>query len=109
MKKDARVGNISFGTGSSYDYYGDITVQVIELPSSFFSSHMGRLNETLNEQRDRKDKQDHAKWEAEYDTPKAKAEREAEAQKQRDLDTFMGEGGYTSFARNDDGTTSVWR
>ncbi len=110
MTKDARAGNISFGTGSSYDYYGSITVQVIELPSSFITpSRMGNINETLNEQRDRKDKEDFAKWEANYDTPEAKAEREAEAQKQRDLDTFMGEGGYTSFARNDDGTTSVWR
>jgi len=105
--RDARAGNISFSDGT---HYGSITVQVIELPSSFIKpSRMGNLNETLNEQRDRKDKEDHAKWEAEYDTPKAKAEREAEAQKQRDLDTFMGEGGYTSFARNDDGTTSVWR
>ncbi len=110
MKKDARVGYISFGTGSAYDYYGSITVQVIELPSSFIKpSRMGNLNETLNEWRDRKDKEDHAKWEAEYDTPKAKAEREAEAERQRDLATFMGESGYTSFARNDDGTTSVWR
>ena len=110
MTKDARAGNISFGTGSSYDYYGSITVQVIELPSSFITpSRMGNLNETLNEQRDRKDKEDFAKWKANYDTPEAKAEREAEAQKQRDLDTFMGESGYTSFARNDDGTTTVWR
>ena len=105
--RDARAGNISFSDGT---HYGSITVQVIELPSSFIKpSRMGNLNETLNEQRDRKDKEDYAKWEADYDTPKAKAEREAEAQKQRDLDTFMGEGGYTSFARNDDGTTSVWR
>ena len=108
MTKDARAGNISFGTGSSYDYYGSITVQVIELPSSFILN-IANLNETLNEQRDRKDKEEFAKWEANYDTPEAKAEREAEAQKQRDLDTFMGEGGYTSFARNDDGTTTVWR
>lgn len=110
MKKDARVGNISFGTGSVYDHYGSITVQVIELPSSFIKpSRMGRLDETLNEWRDRKDKEDFAKWEANYHTPEAKAEREAEAQKQRELDTFMGESGYTSYARNDDGTTSVWR
>ena len=110
MTKDARVGNISFGTGSSYDYYGSITVQVIELPSSFITpSRMGNLNETLNEWRDRRDKEAYAEWEANYDTPEAKAEREAEAQRQRDLATFMGESGYTSFARNDDGTTSVWR
>ena len=110
MTKDARAGNIDFGTGSRYDHYGSITVQVIELPSSFIKpSRMGNLNETLNEQRDRKDKEDFTKWEAEYDTPKAKAEREAEAERQRDLNTFMGESGYTSFARNDDGTTSVWR
>ena len=106
--KDARVGNIRFDTGGR-TYYGSITVQVIELPSSFFSSRMGKLNETLNEQRDRKDKQAYDKWEADYDTPKAKAEREADAEEQRDLNTFMGESGYTSFARNDDGTTSVWR
>jgi len=110
MKKDARVGNIRFGTGSSYDYYGSITVQVIDLPSSFITPcRMGNLNETLNEWRDRRDKEAYAEWEANYHTPEAKAEREAEAQRQRDLTTFMGESGYTSFARNDDGTTSVWR
>jgi len=110
MTKDARAGNIRFDTGSSYDYYGSITVQVIELPSSFITpSRMGNLNETLNEWRDRRDKEAYEEWEANYDTPEAKAEREAEAERQRDLATFMGESGYTSFARNDDGTTSVWR
>ena len=42
-------------------------------------------------------------------TPEGKAEEEARLQAEADLRTAMGEGGYTSYARNDDGTISMWR
>ena len=95
----------------NHDHFGSIDIQLIRLPSKFFNipSRIGEVNETLREHSNRKDSEEYAKYLANYDTPEAKAEREAEAQKQRDLDTFMGESGYTSFARNDDGTITVWR
>ena len=105
---------VSFDTSTygrqSYNH-SSIDVQVIRLPSSSFSipSRIGEVNETLREHRHRKDTEECAKYLANYDTPEAKAEREEEAERERDLATFMGEGGYTSFARNDDGTTTVWR
>ena len=42
-------------------------------------------------------------------SPEGKAAKKAHAQRERDLRTAMGEGGYTSFARNDDGTVTMWR
>ena len=42
-------------------------------------------------------------------TPEGKAEEEARRQAEADLRTAMGEGGYTSYARNDDGTITMWR
>jgi len=57
-----------------------------------------------------------AKWDAEYkahlaymETPEGKAEEAKRIQRERDLQTTMYEGGYTSYARNDDGTISMWR
>ena len=100
----------SYHSRQSYTH-SSIDIQLIRLPSEFFNipSRIGEVNETLREYSNRKDSEEYAKYLANYDTPEAKAEREAEAQKQRDLATFMGESGYTSFARNDDGTTTVWR
>jgi len=42
-------------------------------------------------------------------TPEGKAEEKARQQAEADLRTYMGEGGYTSYARNDNGTVTVWR
>ena len=57
-----------------------------------------------------------AKWDAEYKahlaymkTPEGKAEEKARQQAEADLRTAMGEGGYTSYARNDNGTITMWR
>lgn len=37
------------------------------------------------------------------------SEQQARQQTKADLQTAMGEGGYTSYARNDDGTVTMWR
>lgn len=100
----------SYHGGQSY-ITSSIDVQLIRMPSNFFNipSRIGEVNETLRDYATRKDDEEYAKYLANYDTPEAKAEREAEAERERDLATFMGESDYTSFARNDDGTTTVWR
>ena len=43
------------------------------------------------------------------ETPEGKAGEKARQQAEADLQTAMGEGGYTSYARNDDGTITMWR
>ena len=53
-----------------------------------------------------------AEWKAHLaymETPEGKAEEKARRQAEADLQTAMGEGGYTSYARNDDGTVTMWR
>jgi hypothetical protein len=94
-----------------YDHFGSTDVQLIRMPSDFFNipSRIGEVNETLRDYATRKDDEAYARYEAHSNTAEGKAEREAEAERERDLATFMGESGYTSFARNDDGTTTVWR
>lgn len=52
---------------------------------------------------------DWMRYEAYAATPEGKAEAKARAEFERDLRTMMGEGGYTSMSRNDDGTISMWR
>jgi hypothetical protein len=52
---------------------------------------------------------DQMRYEAYAATPEGKAEAKARAEFERDLRTMMGEGGYTSMSRNDDGTISMWR
>jgi len=95
----------------NYDHFGSTNVQLIRMPSDFFNipSRIGEVNETLRDYATRKDDEEYARHVAHENTEEGKAEREAEAERERDLATFMGESGYTSFARNDDGTTTVWR
>ena len=53
-----------------------------------------------------------AEWKAHLaymETPEGKAEEKARRQAEANLRTAMGEGGYTSYARNDDGTITMWR
>ena len=94
-----------------YDHFGSTDVQLIRMPSNFFNipSRIGEVNETLRDYATRKDDEEYARHVAHENTEEGKAEREEEAERERDLATFMGESGYTSFARNDDGTTTVWR
>ena len=95
----------------NHDHFGSTDVQVIRMPSDFFKipSRIGEVNETLREYSNRKDDEAYARLEAYEETEEGKAECEARAERERDFATFMGESGYTSFARNDDGTTTVWR
>ena len=98
---------VSFGQS----HFCSINVQLIRMPSAFFNipSRIGEVNETLRDYATRKDDEEYARHVAHENTEEGKAEREAEAERERDLATWMGESGYTSFARNDDGTTTVWR
>ena len=113
-KTEPTTGYASFNTstyGRQSYINSSIDVQVIRLPSDFFNipSRIGEVNETLRDYATRKDDEEYARHVAHENTEEGKAEREAEAERERDLATFMGESGYTSFARNDDGTTTVWR
>lgn len=60
------------------------------------------LNRTLMEA-------DQMRYEAHAASPEGKAEAKAHAERERELRTTMGECGYTSMSRNDDGTISMWR
>jgi len=60
------------------------------------------LNRTLMEA-------DQMRYEAYAASPEGKAEAKAHAERERELNTMMGEGGYTSYSRSDDGTIRMWR
>jgi len=63
---------------------------------------VAELNRTLMEA-------DQMRYEAHAASPEGKAEAKEHAERERELRTMMGEGGYTSMSRNDDGTISMWR
>ena len=44
-----------------------------------------------------------------YLSKEGQAERKRAAERERELRTMMGEGGYTSYSRSDDGTIRMWR
>ena len=52
---------------------------------------------------------EYKRWLAYSQTPEGKAEEAKRIQRERDFQTAMYEGGYTSYARNDDGTITMWR
>jgi hypothetical protein len=61
-----------------------------------------RLNETMFEKECRIE----TEW---YLSEEGQAERKRAAERERELRTMMGEGGYTSYSRSDDGTIRMWR
>lgn len=98
-----------------YDYRGRTTIAQHFLftglsDAEYFNTAMFNAhNITFNDyQRAKND----AEWKAHLaymKTPEGKAEEKARQQAEADLRTAMGEGGYTSYARNDDGTVTMWR
>jgi hypothetical protein len=98
-----------------HDYQGRTTTSQHFLftglsDASYFNTEMfDGHNITFNDyQRAKND----AEWKAHLaymQTPEGKAEEAERIQRARDLQTAMYEGGYTSYARNDDGSISMWR
>ena len=78
--------------------------------SAYFNTEMfNGHNITFNDYQRAKDDADYRAHLAYMKTPEGKAEEAKRIQQERDLQTTMYEGGYTSYARNDDGTVTMWR
>ena len=67
------------------------------------------VNQTMGEILAQEVEEEHKQWLAYTKTDAYKEEVEAHQQAEADLRTTMGEGGYTSYARNDNGTITMWR
>jgi len=71
-------------------------------PQALADMYGVRLNETMFEKECRIE----TEW---YLSEEGQAERKRAAERERELRTMMGEGGYTSYSRSDDGTIRMWR
>lgn len=77
--------------------------------SHFNPEAFDTYNITIDEHKQALADAEHKRWLAYSQTPEGKAEEAKRIQREQDLQTAMYEGGYTSYARNDDGTISMWR
>jgi len=98
-----------------YDYRGRTTITqqflFTGLPDSayFNTAMLNGHNITFKDFQRAKDDAEYRAHLAYMKTPEGKAEEAKRIQRERDLQTAMYEGGYTSYARNDDGTITMWR
>jgi len=67
------------------------------------------VNQTMGEILAQEAEEEHKQWLAYTKTDAYKEEVEANAQAEADLRTAMGEGGYTSYSRDDNGRITMWR
>jgi hypothetical protein len=67
------------------------------------------VNQTMGEILAQEAEEEHKQWLAYTKTDAYKEEVKANAQAEADLQTAMGEGGYTSYSRDDNGRITMWR
>ena len=98
-----------------HDYQGRTTIAQHFLftglsDAEYFNAEMfNGHNITFNDYQRAKDDTEYKAHLAYMKTPEGNAEEAKRIQRERDLQTTMYEGGYTSYARNDDGTVTMWR
>ncbi len=119
LRNGARPQHISWRSAvrhwKIYDYQGRTTIAQHFLftglsDSAYFNTEMfSGHNITFNDYQRAKDDAEYKAYLAYMKTPEGKAEEAERIQRERDLQTTMYEGGYTSYARNDDGTITMWR
>lgn len=86
-------------------------VHIITRMSGDFFDHeqFDAVDKTLMQMRIAEEDAEMERWLKHSKTDEYKQEQAERAQEQRDLATYIGENGHTSFVANDDGTYTTWR
>jgi len=95
-------------TGAGYSHTIHI-IPYLGVDTYFNADNFDGVNQTMGDILAQEAEEEHKQWLAYTKTDAYKEELEANAQAEADLRTAMGEGGYTSYARNDNGTITMWR
>lgn len=119
LRNGARPKHMSWRTSPRHwklnDYRGRTTIAQHFMftglsDKAYFNTEMfDGHNITFNDYQRAKDDAEYRAHLAYMETPEGKAEEAERIQRERDLQTTMYEGGYTSYARNDNGTITMWR